>query len=150
MEFLPNASETEVGRVQIATAADLSSKKSRGSSGARLVVPCELFTTSNYWDRSGSGLQPHFIGDSISLLSGNLQTTGLDVWGVANIGGQGQFSVAGVLKTDWDGANHLLSFYNVTPIARPTVSGSCGGIAALQSLVARLSDIGLIINNTTA
>lgn len=43
-----------------------------------------------------------------------------------------------------------LGFYGTTPVAKPTVTGSRGGNAALTSLLAALSSTGLINNNTTA
>jgi hypothetical protein len=43
-----------------------------------------------------------------------------------------------------------VGFNNVTPIAKPTVSGSRGGNAALASLLTALANFGLITNSTTA
>lgn len=43
-----------------------------------------------------------------------------------------------------------LGFFNVDPVLRPTVTGSRGGNVALQSLLVELSNIGLIIDNTSA
>lgn len=42
-----------------------------------------------------------------------------------------------------------LGFYNATPIAKPTVSGSQGGNTALQSLLVALANLGLITDNTS-
>lgn len=41
-------------------------------------------------------------------------------------------------------------FMGAAPIARPTVSGSRGGNAALASLITALQDLGLVIDNTSA
>jgi hypothetical protein len=41
-------------------------------------------------------------------------------------------------------------FYGAAPIARPTVTGSRGGNAALGSLIAALAQLGLVVDNTTA
>jgi hypothetical protein len=48
------------------------------------------------------------------------------------------------------GATNALGFYGAAPAAKPTVSGSQGGNAALASLVAALATLGLITNSTTA
>ncbi len=45
---------------------------------------------------------------------------------------------------------NTLGFYNTTPVARPTITGSRGGNAALASLLAELTTMGLILNGTTA
>jgi hypothetical protein len=42
-----------------------------------------------------------------------------------------------------------LGFYNTTPVAKPTVSGSRGGNAALASLLTALANLGLVTNSTT-
>lgn len=60
-------------------------------------------------------------------------------------------SAADVLKTDDAlsiGGN--VGFYNTTPAAKPTVSGSRGGNAALASLLTALAGLGLITDSTTA
>jgi hypothetical protein len=43
-----------------------------------------------------------------------------------------------------------MGFYGATPIAKPTVSGSRGGNAALDSLLTALANLGFITNSTTA
>lgn len=43
-----------------------------------------------------------------------------------------------------------VGFYGANPVAKPTVTGSLGGNAALTSLVTALASQGLIINSTTA
>lgn len=44
---------------------------------------------------------------------------------------------------------YTLAFYDGTPTAKPTVSGSRGGNAALQSLCSALSTLGLITDSTS-
>ena len=41
-----------------------------------------------------------------------------------------------------------VGFYGTTPVAKPTVSGSLAGNAALTSLIAALAGMGLITNST--
>ncbi|WP_432053728.1 hypothetical protein [Streptomyces sp. bgisy022] len=43
-----------------------------------------------------------------------------------------------------------LGFYGATAVAKPTVTGSRGGNAALASLLTALANLGLITNNSTA
>ena len=43
-----------------------------------------------------------------------------------------------------------VGFYGTAPAAKPTVSGSRGGNAALDSLLTALAGLGLITNSTTA
>jgi hypothetical protein len=47
------------------------------------------------------------------------------------------------------GASGEIGFFGVTPTAKPTVSGSRGGNAALASLCTALANLGLITNSTT-
>ena len=42
-----------------------------------------------------------------------------------------------------------IGFFGVTPTQRPTISGSCGGIAALIDLIAWLEGLGLVTDVTT-
>jgi hypothetical protein len=42
-----------------------------------------------------------------------------------------------------------VGFYNTTPIAQPTVTGSRGGNAALASLLTALANLGLIVDSST-
>jgi hypothetical protein len=42
-----------------------------------------------------------------------------------------------------------LGFYGTTPVTKPTVTGSRGGNAALQNLLAALAALGLIVDNTS-
>jgi hypothetical protein len=47
------------------------------------------------------------------------------------------------------GASGEIGFFGATAIAKPTVSGSRGGNAALASLLTALSNLGLVTNSTT-
>jgi hypothetical protein len=47
------------------------------------------------------------------------------------------------------GASGEIGFFGVTPTAKPTVSGSRGGNAALASLLTALANLGLITDSTT-
>lgn len=47
-------------------------------------------------------------------------------------------------------AAQKIGFFNATPIARPTVTGSRGGNAALASLLTQLANLGLVNDDTTA
>jgi len=42
-----------------------------------------------------------------------------------------------------------ISFFGGTPVAKPTVTGSAGGNAALQSLLSALESLGLIVDSST-
>jgi hypothetical protein len=48
------------------------------------------------------------------------------------------------------GIGSVMAFYGNTPIARPTVTGSRGGNAALASLLTQLAALGLVTDSTTA
>ncbi len=48
------------------------------------------------------------------------------------------------------GSGAQVAFYGAVPVSKPTVSGSRGGNAALESLLTALASLGLIVNNTTA
>lgn len=47
------------------------------------------------------------------------------------------------------GAGGVIGFFGATPVARPTVTGSKGGNAALGSLLTALANLGLITDSTT-
>jgi hypothetical protein len=53
------------------------------------------------------------------------------------------------VRIEADGAAARLGFFGATAGAKPTVSGSRGGNAALQSLLAALAGLGLITDSTT-
>lgn len=48
------------------------------------------------------------------------------------------------------GTNSTLSFYGVTPVTKPAVTGSRGGNAALASLLTQLAALGLITDSSSA
>jgi hypothetical protein len=54
------------------------------------------------------------------------------------------------LRIESDGSSPLLGFYGVGAVARPTVTGSRGGNAALASLLTALANQGLITNSSSA
>lgn len=60
-------------------------------------------------------------------------------------GTNGQVEIVGGFKVDGN-----VGFYNGTPVAKPTVSGSRGGNAALASLLTALASQGLITDSSTA
>jgi hypothetical protein len=53
-----------------------------------------------------------------------------------------------VFRADLSGATRL-AFHGTAPIAKPTVTGSRGGNAALASLCTALANLGLIVNSTS-
>lgn len=55
----------------------------------------------------------------------------------------------GVEVTD-DGTNTKIGFFAAAPVAKPVVTGSRGGNAALTSMLTALANLGLITNSTTA
>ena len=65
-----------------------------------------------------------------------------DLFGSMDLAAQGGVKI-GTTSTQ------LMSFWGATPIARPTVSGSKGGNAALASLLTALANAGLITDSTT-
>lgn len=54
------------------------------------------------------------------------------------------------LRGETDGSNALIGFLGASAIARPTVTGSRGGNAALASLLTALANLGLVTDSTTA
>lgn len=61
-------------------------------------------------------------------------------------------TVPGTKATAWtvggSGANATIGFLGATPIARPTITGSRGGNAALAGLLTQLAALGLIVDGT--
>ena len=55
---------------------------------------------------------------------------------------------AGATRVQWNSTG--VGFYGSTPVAKPTVTGSRGGNAALASLLTALANLGLITDSTTA
>ena len=70
----------------------------------------------------------------------------------ARINSSGNMRVSNALEIDGDldhdGSN--AGFYGTAPIAKPTVTGSRGGNAALASLLTQLANLGLITDSTSA
>lgn len=54
------------------------------------------------------------------------------------------------LRIEADGTNPLIGFLGAGAVSRPTVTGSRGGNAALASLLAALTSLGLVTDSTTA
>jgi hypothetical protein len=53
------------------------------------------------------------------------------------------------IRIDTDGAQALVGLFGATPVAKPTVTGSRGGNAALASLLTALADLGLITDSSS-
>ncbi|MFD1657006.1 hypothetical protein ACFSL4_01830 [Streptomyces caeni] len=101
-----------------------------------------------------------------SIVSGDIydryrrDASGRQDWGPGNAARDTNLyrDAADSLKTDDSltvalALKHLgttLGFYGATPAARPTVTGSRGGNAALASLLTALATLGLITDSTTA
>ncbi len=64
--------------------------------------------------------------------------------------GKGRTRIAHGSNTLIEVDGNGIGFFGVTPIKRPTISGSCGWNPALMNLLAWLEWLGLIINGTTA
>jgi len=98
---------------------------------------------------SGIGYVQQWTTETGGALS--LQTDDLSVanpkWRLAVGSGESMQLYAGAAKLEWDSTG--LGFYGATPSAKPTVSGSTGGNAALQDLLSKLATLGLITDSTT-
>ena len=119
------------------------------------------------WQVFGSGSPTGFlywreaynsIGWRVQMLSGSAgegfvmeSYNGADLqFDLVNSGANGHFYVSGggiyIIDATGDGK---LAFFGGTPQAKPTVTGSKGGNAALASLLTQLANLGLITDSTT-
>jgi len=137
-----------------------------------VVSAAGQFVSSATVGAAGSGYQ---IGEYLYGTAGDiyavtgLSTTGISTVtivavGYANSPPANPISVTGgsglgaTLNLGWTAANGItlgtsgqkIGFYGTTPIAKPSVSGSRGGNAALASVIAALSSYGFVTDNTTA
>lgn len=96
--------------------------------------------------------------ENSSILDSNRSGVQVDMVGVHN--GAPMFRVAlergggygvlyKVIEATYDGSTKI-GVFGVTPVARPTVTGSRGGNAALASLLDALEALGWIVDSTTA
>jgi hypothetical protein len=137
-QTFPNASETQAGRVQQATAAEVAAGTLRGSTGAILFVsPDKMPVGSSLWKLNGSYIEPVSSGANVRAI-GSMSVDSL--YATTMLWAETTFQTKSTAK---------IGFFGATPIVKPTVNGSTGGNAALQDLLARLSDLGLITNSTT-
>lgn len=95
-------------------------------------------STSHMIGRTGTEVRGHSSGPGAAITF-SVKTDG-------GYGGTSSTNVAVRLKAD----NNGLGFFGVTPVARPTVTGSRASGAALQSLLTALASLGLIIDGSTA
>ena len=95
--------------------------------------------------------------DQTSGTGPDLTVRAADSSGIGSVGGDlvlsaGSASTDGVVNItsdlDHDGTN--LGFYGTAPVAKPTVTGSRGGNAALASLLTALASQGLITDSSSA
>lgn len=142
-------------------------KMSWGSGSAAADITLErraagvLASGGEIWRESGSA----FTGAYLAIVSGdtvprlNILSNGTIEWGPGTGARDTNLyrDTNDRLKTDdalYVGGDfrHLgsgLGFYNANTIAKPTVTGSRGGNAALASLCTALANLGLITNSTT-
>jgi len=98
---------------------------------------------AQYRAQGGSGSTSGVDGDIIFSLTTTSASPG-------SIYFKSSFSttVMQITKDSGSGASKI-GFFNVTPITKPTVTGSRATGAALVSLLSKLSDLGLITDSTT-
>jgi len=168
-EFMIGAAKLQIG--------SLSSNPSNISlfSGQRNASSSISLTNTAWSNGAAIGFNAYHVSDAVSPVAsgawkflgtqytGNVTRPGLQFWdGNSGVlawyyGEAGLASGADV--TTWTkifeaGANGFkvtgnIGFYGTAPIAKPTVSGSRGGNAALASLLTALANYGLIVNSTT-
>ena len=88
--------------------------------------------------------------------SATLAASGLDEWTAQTIGGSGSDGTS-TLEVTHTGSSGLagvqfncpVGFNSTAPIAKPTVTGSKAGNAALASLITALASLGLVTDSTT-
>lgn len=121
-------SELSVGRVSF-VGIQLNGIENQGASGLTICQPAKAFPQIVMGDTATTGAA--FI-DALNTGSGSL-----------NI----QTLIAGGLRLAAAGGS--LGFYGAAAMAKPTVTGSRGGNAALASLLTALASLGLITDSTT-
>jgi hypothetical protein len=95
---------------------------------------------------------PHTLGTSvdISALAQASTPPTASAFATANTWtGEQTFAAPLVAAASLAHQGTTLGFYDTTPAAKPTVSGSKGGNAALASLMSALSALGLVTDTTT-
>lgn len=134
------------------------------ATGANISFNPSLETGGNLELRAGEGYGEASISPAAIFLQGSGTTSGM--WESGSVTIQVGFSNDSVSDTGFfavrAGSNELISgyatgggvgkvgFFNASPVAKPTVTGSRGGNAALASLLTALADLGLITNSTSA
>ena len=98
-----------------------------------------------FYDNAGT-TRYGYVGDPST---GNSDFTVHAELGALNLGDSGNSSAITISSGHTKIAGNI-GFNNTTPIAKPTVTGSRGGNAALASLLTALANYGLITNSTTA
>jgi hypothetical protein len=94
---------------------------------------------------SGVGCEVFWTGAASYVLSYNRSTSAYQPMAVIGSSVELRASATAQVKVDSTG----IAFYGGTTVAKPTVTGSKGGNAALTSLCAALASLGLITNSTT-
>ena len=113
---------------------------------ASTVSPGALFETVG----ANSGHAARFSTDTAASITSRRLTSWVGQPG-------GTYTVYGEVWGDgtfnWQGTARFrgnIGFFNTAPIAQPTVTGSVGGNAALDSLLTQLANLGLIVKSTSA
>lgn len=116
--------------------------------------PLQLQSASGYVEMLSGGL--NFVGGA-GRVCANLAASALYLQGSGSGGvvveGTGTFQTTSDTPMQAGGTFRVVGnvgFYGASPQAKPTVSGSHGSNAALQSLLTALSTLGLITNNSSA
>jgi dipeptidyl aminopeptidase/acylaminoacyl peptidase len=138
-----------------------------GNDGAA-ALPCRVWARSNVsskpvviigQDFSGAATAPALRIDRLSSTSTRREVIGIDSSWVdstdASRKGRAVFTVYDTaarefMRADGTGTAAAIGFLGAAAIARPIVSGSRGGNAALASLLTALATLGLITDSTTA
>ena len=62
--------------------------------------------------------------------------------------GGGYVTNLGTKRIEWDGTG--IGFFATAPVAKPTITGSRGGNAALADLLTKLASFGLLTDSSSA
>ena len=110
--------------------------------------PSLLRVTSDSTKVNGLTVTPGATGVEVGLTAHGTDTNvGLAIRGKGTEGVKLQNS-SGTTRFEVNSTG--IGFFNTTPIAKPTITGSRAGNAALTSLLTQLTNLGLITNGTSA
>lgn len=147
MSVEANAGSVVIGAKELSTTTTQKLELNGGSTNRNPILRIQSNANTTHtilFNNTTSNLTIGQVGSANAQIEGSVAGDGVIVVGNSNQLLIGRSAVAADLRVGGG-----IGFFGTAPKSKPTVTGAKGGNAALESLVSKLAELGLITNSTS-